>query len=60
MDFDQAAPGTNLRGRRLVGDEDVPSWLRPLVANVHDRGTAGAGCTTWSGRRRPRRAAGPC
>jgi len=37
MDFDQAAPGTNLRGRRLVGDEDVPTWLRPLVANVHDR-----------------------
>lgn len=37
MDFDQVAPGSSTRGRRLVTDESVPSWMHPLVAGVHDR-----------------------
>lgn len=36
MDFDEAAAGVSSRGRRLVDDELLPSWLHPLVANVHD------------------------
>lgn len=35
MDFDDAA-GLTARGRRLVDDDQLPSWMRPLVAKVHD------------------------
>ena len=36
MDFDDVAAGVTARGRRLVGDELLPSWMHPLVARVHD------------------------
>jgi len=36
MDFDQAS-GPSARGQRLVDDGELPAWMRPLVANVHDR-----------------------
>lgn len=34
MEFDQTVSGPNSRGRRLVDDEDLPSWIHGLVANV--------------------------
>lgn len=37
MDFDQVDAGPVVRGRRLVDDEDLPSWMRGLVANVDER-----------------------
>ena len=37
MDFEQAAAGTNLRAGGWSATTGLPAWLRPLVANVHDR-----------------------
>ena len=34
MDFDEAAPGALARGRRLVDDDQLPSWLQPLVGAI--------------------------
>lgn len=34
MDLDHVNPGPASHGRRLVGDGDLPSWMRQLVANV--------------------------
>jgi len=34
MEFDQAFSGPTAHGRRLVGDEQLPSWFHGLVANV--------------------------
>ena len=36
MEFDELADGLRARGRRLVDDGALPSWLRPLVAGIHD------------------------
>lgn len=36
MDFDDVAAGSPARGRRLVDDGLLPSWMHPLVASVHD------------------------
>lgn len=36
MEFDEVAAGLIARGRRLVGDEQLPSWMQQLVTNVHD------------------------
>jgi len=34
MALEEAAAGPADRGRRLVGDEQLPSWMHPLVAGV--------------------------
>jgi 8-oxo-dGTP pyrophosphatase MutT (NUDIX family) len=36
MDFDEFTNGPTARGRRLVDDGPLPSWMHPLVAAVHD------------------------